>query len=102
MAMHADSDKNMIEVFGDAAALKFVKFDPTVEIPPLGICSKIMVCFLNKHFDHCIMKDKRTTIMADFSNQILQYSKLLGWTKPSRTSCNRKGEIPILDRKDPV
>ena len=33
MAMHADSDKDMIEVFGDAAAHKFVKFYPTVEIP---------------------------------------------------------------------
>ena len=98
---NANTKEDVIDLLDETEALELVEFDPTVQTPSTWDATKVMVSFLEKHFNCCLMDDERTLILRYFlkpNTPVLQAPKL---DDDIKEQLKKKGKDPISARNEP-
>lgn len=56
----------MIDLLDESESLELVEFNSTVEMSSTWDPTKVMLSFLEKHFNCSLMDDERALILSDF------------------------------------
>ena len=87
---------DQLTLLGEAEALEFVEFDPAIQPKDSWEPPKVILSFLEKHFNRALTEQEKEKIFLDLS---VTHSQYQNWMIRSRTTSRGRVKIPSLAQR---